>query len=417
MKLTKEELFRYYGQPSAGSIESRANCLSEDELACAAIGALNRPERDHVADHLAACSECMEEFRLIRWLQPWSEQVAVKACDPSFLDGLVEREEIDLLRPVWRRAPAPLFASVRLSYAVAAMLLIGVLTLGTWVVSLRQQNQRLTARLNQPPADATQSGAAANKTSEESSRPNGSLKLHLRTHVETFKGSGTWDEAVIERTVPASKTAIIICDMWDKHWCEGASRRCDELAARMAPVIDRARSQGVQIIHSPSDTMNFYSDWPQRRRLILAAEIPLPKPLEISDPKLPIDDSDGGCDTGQKPWYRAWTRENTRINIAQGDAISDNGMEIHNFLKQYGINTILYMGVHTNMCVLNRSFAIKQMTRWGFQCILVRDLTDTMYNPKAPPFVSHEQGTELVVQHIEKYWCPSILSSDLFSRE
>ncbi len=170
MKLTKEELFRYYGQPGTGPIDSRANCLREDELARAAIGALHRPERDRVADHFAVCSECMEEFRLIRWLQPWSEQVAVKAGDPSFLDGLVDREEIDLLRPAWRRAPAPLFASIRLAYSVAALLLIVVLALGTWVVSLRQQNQRLTALLNQQPADATQSSAAAKRALEETRR-------------------------------------------------------------------------------------------------------------------------------------------------------------------------------------------------------------------------------------------------------
>ncbi|HEY3129599.1 MAG TPA: hypothetical protein VGL91_09075 [Acidobacteriota bacterium] len=419
MKLTKEELFRYYPRPSPGSIESRANCLGEDELARAAMGALNRPERDRVADHLAACSECVEEFRLIRWLQPWPEQVAATAGDPSFFDGSaelngsVEKEEIDLLRPVWRRTPQRLLAANRLSYLVAALLLIFVLTLGAWGISLRRQNQRLAALLNETPANPAQSSTAANKALKESSGSNGSLTLHLRTRVETFKGSGIWDEAVIERTVPTSKTAIIICDMWDKHWCEGASRRCDELAARMAPVIDGARSTGVQIIHSPSDTMTFYSDWPQRRRLILTAEIPLPKALEIPDPKLPINDSDGGCDTGQKPWYRAWTRENSHINFAQGDAISDNGKEIYHFLKEHGIDTIIYMGVHTNMCVLNRSFAIKQMTRWGLQCVLARDLTDTMYNPQSPPYVSHEQGTELVVQYIEKYWCPSISSRDL----
>ncbi len=28
-------------------------------------------------------------------------------------------------------------------------------------------------------------------------------------------------------------------------------------------------------------------------------------------------------------------------------------------------------------------------------------------------YVSHDEGTELVIEHIEKYWCPSILSSDL----
>jgi hypothetical protein len=65
------------------------------------------------------------------------------------------------------------------------------------------------------------------------------------------------------------------------------------------------------------------------------------------------------------------------------------------------------------MCILNRGFAIKQMTRWGIRCILVRDLTDAMCNPRKPPYVSHAAGTELVIQHIEKYWCPTILSSDL----
>jgi hypothetical protein len=36
-----------------------------------------------------------------------------------------------------------------------------------------------------------------------------------------------------------------------------------------------------------------------------------------------------------------------------------------------------------------------------------------MYNPKDRPYVSHDQGTELVVEHIERYWCPSTSSVDL----
>ena len=74
---------------------------------------------------------------------------------------------------------------------------------------------------------------------------------------------------------------------------------------------------------------------------------------------------------------------------------------------------LLLKGVHANMCVLGRSFAIRQMTRWGITCILIRDLTDAMYNPAMKPYVSHEQGTRLGIEHIEKYWCPSILSADL----
>jgi hypothetical protein len=32
---------------------------------------------------------------------------------------------------------------------------------------------------------------------------------------------------------------------------------------------------------------------------------------------------------------------------------------------------------------------------------------------RQPPHVSHARGTELVIEHIEKYWCPSLLSEDL----
>ena len=41
----------------------------------------------------------------------------------------------------------------------------------------------------------------------------------------------------------------------------------------------------------------------------------------------------------------------------------DSGQEVFNFCEQEGIRNIAIMGVHTNMCILHRSFAIKQMTR------------------------------------------------------
>jgi hypothetical protein len=78
-----------------------------------------------------------------------------------------------------------------------------------------------------------------------------------------------------------------------------------------------------------------------------------------------------------------------------------------------GIKYVLVMGVHANMCILNRSFAIKEMTRRGIQCVLVHDFTDAMYDPNDPPRVSHDEGTALVVEHIERYWCPSTTSAEL----
>jgi len=239
------------------------------------------------------------------------------------------------------------------------------------------------------------------------------IALRLRTRVEPFKGSGTWDEVSLERKVPVARAAILICDVWNQHWCRGATDRVDAMAPKMNAAVGAAREAGVLIIHAPSETMGFYADWPQRRRMQAVRRVAPPAPLPLSDPALPIDASDGGCDTAEKPWYLAWTRQHPAIEIGEFDGISDNGEEVYGFLREQGIDTLLIMGVHTNMCVLGRSFGIRQMTRWGIRCILVRDLTDTMYDPKDPPHVSHEEGTELVVRHIESYWCPSILSDDL----
>jgi nicotinamidase-related amidase/type 1 glutamine amidotransferase len=243
-------------------------------------------------------------------------------------------------------------------------------------------------------------------------KPEGKILLTLSTRFEPFKGSGQWHELTFTESVPAAETAIVICDMWDKHWCRGATERCEAIAKKMAPVIKAARARGIQIVHCPSECMDFYADTPQRRRMMLAPKATPPKPLKIDEPPLPIDDSDGGCDTDDE-MYLAWTRQNSNIDIGEYDGISDNGDEVYNLFRQLGIKNVIVMGVHTNMCVLGRSFAIREMTRRGMRCVLVRDLTDTMYDPKDSPHVSHDEGTELVVKHIEKYWCPSIESWNL----
>ena len=99
--------------------------------------------------------------------------------------------------------------------------------------------------------------------------PGHTLKLNLRTRVEAFKGSGDWQEVHFEKMQPTSHTAILICDMWDKHWCTGASRRVAALAARMEPVVAAGRANGIQIIHAPSEVMDFYKDTPDNRDLLL----------------------------------------------------------------------------------------------------------------------------------------------------
>jgi nicotinamidase-related amidase len=227
----------------------------------------------------------------------------------------------------------------------------------------------------------------------------------------------------------AGKTALIICDMWDDHWCRSAARRVGELAGPMNEMVKVARDKGVFIIHAPSSVVSFYDETPQRKLARRAPFAPTPVPLSTKerwgtnwcwpDPEfegvLPIDDSDMGCSCHDSKCEirEAWTRQIKTIEIKPGDALTDNGQETWNLLQERGIENVILCGVHLNMCVLGRPFGIRQMVKLGKNVALVRDMTDTMYNPERPPGVDHFTGTDLVVRHVEQSWCPSITSADL----
>ena len=253
---------------------------------------------------------------------------------------------------------------------------------------------------------------------ENRSKVPGVLELHLRER----KAEGG-KVNVVERTVRwnVTETAIIVCDMWDDHHCKIAAQRVGVLAPRMNQTLTAARDRGVMIIHAPSETMNMYAGTPYRTRMETAKPATPPVPIErrcdvdpTREPQpLPVDRTLDCDDATLGPVGKQHTRQNAAIDIIGFDGISDDGREIYNFCEQEGIKNVVLMGVHTNYCVLGRSFGIRQMVRLGRNVVLARDLTDALYDPRQPPYVSHARGTELVVEHVEQYWCPSILSTDL----
>ena len=231
------------------------------------------------------------------------------------------------------------------------------------------------------------------------------LRLNLRSQrlAQDDGGHAIWQVQTSTQEWAADQTAILLCDVWNGHWCRGAVERLDAMIERMDAVVRAVRAAGGLIVHAPSDTMDFHADVHGEHA-----------DAERPDPPLPVDVSDHGSDTGETETYKAWDRQHPGIGIDQErDIISDKGTEVYSYLQHQGIAHLLIMGVHTNMCVLHRTFAIKQMVRWGVDVALIRDLTDAMYNPAMPPYVSHDAGTGLVVEFIEKFWCPSVESKDM----
>jgi nicotinamidase-related amidase len=266
------------------------------------------------------------------------------------------------------------------------------------------------------------------------------LKLRLRSQSTVAEKGEPAKETIRDETWPAHQTAIIVCDVWDAHHCLNAVRRLEEMLPTMNRVLEKARGQGVLIMHAPSSCMAPYKDHPARKRAIDAPTAKnLPKEIDKwcykipaeEKGKYPIDQSDGGEDDDlaeHAEWHAKlaaqgrnpkapWKAQHAGIKIHDQDVISDSGVEIWNLLEARGIKNVILVGVHTNMCVLGRPFGLRQMAKNGKNVVLMRDMTDTMYNPKAAPYVSHFEGTRLIVAHIEKYVCPTITSDQVLGGE
>lgn len=263
------------------------------------------------------------------------------------------------------------------------------------------------------------------------------LKLDLRYQRETSQDSGRYHRLQRSENWDPAQTAIIVCDVWDYHHCLNAVRRLEEFAPRLDNLLKTARKQGVTIIHAPSDCMSAYEGHPARLRAMgVAQKSAPPEGIKNWCSKIPseeravypIDQSDGGEDDDpveHAAWAKKlkslgrnpnlpWKSQSPLITInGEQDYISDKGDEVWNILESRGIKNVILTGVHTNMCVLGRPFGLRQLVKNGKNVVLVRDMTDTMYNPKSWPYVSHYTGNDLIFSHIEKFICPTITSDQI----
>lgn len=219
-----------------------------------------------------------------------------------------------------------------------------------------------------------------------------------------------------------SRAAVVICDMWDAHHCVQAARRVGEMAPRMDQVVGALRDRGALIVHAPAGVVDFYRGTPARTRAMEAPHVPAPVPFDwngwepdevaavpatLHDPGACSCDTPEPCGDARPPY--PWTRQTPRIGILPDDAVSDDGQEVFNLLRQRGIGDVIVMGVHANICVLGRPYGIRQLVRLGMKPVLCRDLTDAFHRDLR----GHAWGTARTIAHIERRWCPTVTSNQL----
>jgi nicotinamidase-related amidase len=242
----------------------------------------------------------------------------------------------------------------------------------------------------------------------------------IRLTAQTRDAKG---QVVVESiTIDPAKTAIVVIDMWDRHWCKSFTAKVGEMVTRMNPALEAAEKLGIQVVFAPSDVLDFYRDAPQRKAMQAVPSFPEPKTVAFNPPPPPGPTDICECGPQRPCQARAvWTRQHSDLKIAEQDLIGDcnNGRELMDLCAERGIDTLVYMGVASNMCVLGRSMGVRNMKDHGYRTVVVADMVEAFTSNgldeqgKPNPAFTPAAGTAWVQRYYEQYVCPTIESRQL----
>jgi hypothetical protein len=243
------------------------------------------------------------------------------------------------------------------------------------------------------------------------------IKLFLRSKhcfFPTLKNEETEQKTVFrELTIHPQKIGVLTVGVWDHHHCKVATQELARIAKTGNEVLVKLRNVGVKIIHG-SSTLSSRPEYKPLRNNIKAPMASLTDYGMRDYPPIPIDDSDGGIVEENLKYDRTKVLMHPEIQMDyEKDCMSCHNKEILNYLLYNNIEYLLVFGTHTNMCVLDRTYGIKNLIRFGMKVILIRDLCDVVHNPSKFPFTPREETNERMANYIETYFAPTTHSEDI----
>jgi hypothetical protein len=208
-----------------------------------------------------------------------------------------------------------------------------------------------------------------------------------------------------------SRIGVVIIDMWNTNDCMTNAQRAAALVPRMNKALDAARRLGMSIIWAPTDVASQYAGKSQRERATALVHVPLPHRRDFSCsfsvPSVRPDRCMCGPGIACYVHY-GWDGMDPNLIIASGDWIVGDPEELYSIYKYRNLERLIYMGINTNLCVMNKPEGIAAMTAAGLECILARDLTDaeTSYDPDLG--FTPDMGTERDIADVERSGIPTL---------
>jgi NPCBM/NEW2 domain/Chitobiase/beta-hexosaminidase C-terminal domain len=204
-------------------------------------------------------------------------------------------------------------------------------------------------------------------------------------------------------------------DTGELVWCKTATMRVDAFVPRINRALESARSLGMTVMLCPSDVVENYAGYPQREKVMMLPPITVPHLVTIHCP--PVPDA-GGCACGRErcAGNYGWDGMHPGLRIGPDDWMPDTQAEVFALCQQRGLTHLIYVGFHTQVCLLGKPMGLRAMKTAGLRCVLARDMTDAHpgYDPSRD--FTPDLNTAQVVEHFEKHLSPTIHLQETLAR-
>lgn len=213
---------------------------------------------------------------------------------------------------------------------------------------------------------------------------------------------------------PLRQTAFIELHCWNVGFPDGpaypneyfvdmGSPACTTLGEqivveRIKPALEAARAADMAVFHVQPE--NIARKHPQSQYL-LEPRLPGPAMPPAAIPGY----GQARADRVHGPGYRDWEGWDTMdiprvVYPLPDDGVIITGAQFDRILRERGITNLIYTGFATNMCILDSAAAMKEMQRYGYRCILLRDCTLAV---EFPDTFDDLLNTRVAVRYIETW--------------
>jgi nicotinamidase-related amidase len=198
--------------------------------------------------------------------------------------------------------------------------------------------------------------------------------------------------------IPVEQAALVLVDVWSTHYIESWLERARTITrTQIVPALEAAREAGLTVIHAPAPQV--------ARRFGVESPPSAPAP---EWPPAAFRSRTGEYERFSRqdePRLReALARYETELDISEltrplpGEPVIATGTQLHELLAERGILHLVYAGFATNWCVLYRDYGMLEMSRRGYNLILLRDATTGV---EFHDSVASLAATEMSIREIE----------------